>query len=572
MDHPTKNTHDQSGTSVSLDGTESHLSTPFATEPLTDGKGNPSRVAKKGPNVYKPIKEIEAEEVEMYREDGFHPVKLGDRLHNDFEVVAKLGHGGFGTVWLCQEGPEVDGRTEWKAVKIIAACESHEDNPELKTIQELQSQGVTRAQWEAAGVMLPSRHFWIQGPNGTHLCLVFPVMGPNLRSQLEASGETIKTVLAQAGRSLQFLHAHGICHGDFRSDNILLHVNDVEKLSKKEMLTLLEEPRTEAVTLADGSEPLEGGGAPEYLVERSDIGILGPKTQTATIDFGISYRAGDPPEFVGIPAQWAAPEAFFRTGNTGEASDVWSFICMIQEIRGRGEFFSNITRPHYVLDLEALLGPLPDSYRLAWKLELQRDGVFEDSDEEEEFEVAEDGTATKVVKPVSATAEDLKDIRDDVMERSGYADYLQAMLGADRGSIQYQRDVDYVPTPTYVPWRILEEEVFQLADLCEKVLKYDPDERISIEEVMEHEWFKGVFEEVEKTTGKEGKAPETEEKEVTTVEPTSPLETSETDNHERSTRKPPSSPPNNGTATSASNEKDATARKPPVLPVLQRVK
>ncbi|KAK7942992.1 uncharacterized protein PG986_012105 [Apiospora aurea] len=351
---------DQPSTSVSLDGTKTQLSSPFATEPLTEGRGNPYPPAKKkGHNVYKPIQEIEAEEVEAYREGGFHPVQLGDRLNHDFEVVAKLGHGGFGTVWLCQEGPEVEGQTAWKAVKIIAASESHADNPELQTIEELQSQGVTRAQWEAAGIMLPSRHFWLQGPNGTHLCLVFPVMGPNLRSQLEASGETVKGVLAQAGRSLQFLHAHGICHGDFRSDNILLHVNDVEKLSRKEMLTLLEEPRTEPVTLADdgGEPPEEGGRAPAYLVERSDIGILGPKTQTATIDFGISYRAGDPPEFVGIPAQWAAPEAFFRTGNTCEASDVWSFVCMIQEIRGRGEFFSNITRPHYVLDLEALLGP-----------------------------------------------------------------------------------------------------------------------------------------------------------------------------------------------------------------------
>ncbi|KAK8069532.1 kinase-like protein, partial [Apiospora phragmitis] len=466
---------------------------------------------RKRDRVYKSIKEIEAEKIEAYREGGFHPVKRGDRLHDDYEVVAKLGHGGFGTFWLCQEGYGYNGHTDWKAVKIIAASESHEDNPELNIIRELRSPGVTREQWEAAGVMLPSRHFWLNGPNGHHLCLVFPVTGPNLRSQAEASADTIRDILTQAGKSLQFLHGHGICHGDFRSDNIVLHVADVEKLSKKEMMTLLEEPRTEAVRLADGSAPPERSGAPAYLVERSDIGILGPKTQTATIDFGISYRAGDPPDF---------------------ASDVWSFICMMQEIRGRGDFFSDISRPHYVLDLEALLGPLPDSYRLAWKRELRREGVsFGDSDEEE-LEVPADGTAsstTKDLKPVSATEEDLDEIRQDAAERSGYADYLQGIIGSDRGYIQYQRDVDYVPTPTYAPWRLPEEEVFQLADLFRKVLKYDPEERISIEEVRQHDWFKGEGEGEKTTKGTKGKSnvPETEEEGVAAVKPTSPPKTPE---------------------------------------------
>ncbi|KAK8098446.1 kinase-like protein [Apiospora kogelbergensis] len=429
--------------------TGTQLSSPLVTNPDGEQKKEKWHDWK---YMYKQIESIKAEDIESYRDGGFHPVKLGDRLHSDFEVVAKLGNGGFGTVWLCEEGYAYEGNTNWKAVKVIAASESNEDNPELKTIRELQDQGVTRAQWETAGIMLPSRHFWIEGPNGRHLCLVFPVMGPNLRSQLEASSETIKDILAQAGRSLQFLHRHGICHGDFRTDNILLHVNDVEKLSRKEMMTLLEAPRTEQVKLADGTDL---NPAPD---------------ETATIDFGISYRTGDPPGFVGIPAQWAAPEAFFSTGNTGEGSDVWSFIAMIQEIRPR----------------DSPGAPAP-SYRREWKRDLANEGVIDAN-------LDDDSNDGDVLQPVSETAAELEERRQSMIRLAGYADYLQTLIGVDRGHMQYQRDVDYVPSPTFVPWRVPEEEVYQLADLFGKVLRYDPGERISIDEVMQHEWFKTVAE------------------------------------------------------------------------------
>lgn len=514
MDHPTrKRSRDQ-------------LSDPSTADPQAQGEAEAASLPakKKEPMVYEPIEGVQLEELEMYRENGFHPVHLGDKLYNDdLEVVAKLGHGGFGTVWLCQEGPELVGYTNWRAVKIIAASQSHDMNPELRILDELRNEGVTRRQWEEAGILLPSRHFYLEGPNGRHLCLVFPVMGPGLVSQMGASTETIKNLLTQVGKSLHFLHDHGICHGDFTSDNILLHINDVEKLSKTEMITLLEGEKHE-VKMADGSKPL-GDRAPSYLIERGDIGNLGPKTQTATIDFGISYSTDDPPAFLGIPWQYAAPEVFFEIGNTGETSDVWSFICMIMEIRCRGVFIDVTQRPNYVKDLEVLLGPLPETYRLAWQEELESEGVV-------------DGEDRRASQPLTLAKEELAERRQEMVETSGYADYLQGLIGADREQVVYQRDENYSPSPTKVPWRVPEEEVYQLADLFQKVLKYDPDERIRMEEVLQHEWFQvGKAEDGEKPTkapsptrashdgtkGKTGVAvAETEEKRETTARPVSP--------------------------------------------------
>ncbi|KAK8116243.1 hypothetical protein PG984_012745 [Apiospora sp. TS-2023a] len=504
-----------------------------------EGAEAASPPAKKNDGVYQPIEGVSfevVEELEMYRENGFHPVHLGDKLYNDdLEVVAKLGHGGYGTVWLCQEGPELVGYTHWRAVKVIAASESHAvseshaGNPELRVKDMLRNEGVTRAEWEAAGIMLPIRNFYLSGPNGIHLCLVFPVMGPKLTSQMDASPETIKDLLTQAGQSLRFLHDHGICHGDFTSDNILLHIADVEKLSRNEMMTLLEAPTTHEVKMADGSEPL-GDSAPRYLVERSDINILGPKTKTATIDFGLSYNTGDPTAFAGIPWQYAAPEAFFQIGNTGETSDVWAFICMMMEIRCRSAFIDTSQRKKYVQDLEVLLGPLPEAYRLAWKAELEAEGVVDDE-------------VHRLSQPLTWKEGQVEEKRQEMVERSGYADYLQGLIGADHEYVKYQRDENYTASPTKVTWRVPEEEVFQLADLFEKVLKYNPDERIKIHEVLQHKWFRvgeaGEAEEGEKTikttpattrtshddeSKGETDVPKTEEKRVATARPVTPAE------------------------------------------------
>ncbi|KAB5533530.1 hypothetical protein GE09DRAFT_1063573 [Coniochaeta sp. 2T2.1] len=62
------------------------------------------------------------EDLNLYRRGGFHPVLYGDRLGpgGRFEVVHKLGHGGFATVWLCFDSWKHD----WKAIKIVQACAS----------------------------------------------------------------------------------------------------------------------------------------------------------------------------------------------------------------------------------------------------------------------------------------------------------------------------------------------------------------------------------------------------------------------------------------------------------------
>ncbi|KAK0609660.1 hypothetical protein B0T17DRAFT_501288, partial [Bombardia bombarda] len=117
------------------------------------------------------------EDPNLYQPGGFHPVKIGDRLgvHRELRVVLKLGFGGYATVWLCEDALE----KKWRALKIIAAHASNRRScPELQAIEFLGQ--FDRSVLDAHHIGSPIRHFTHEGPNGRHLCVVLPFLGPSI--------------------------------------------------------------------------------------------------------------------------------------------------------------------------------------------------------------------------------------------------------------------------------------------------------------------------------------------------------------------------------------------------------
>lgn len=170
------------------------------------------------PSKYFPFQLGESENLERYEPGGFHPTHLGDTYDDErYKVVHKLGFGGFSTVWLARDTRQ----SQWVALKIVAASDSAACKNRLATFSQLPTQNSM-----ASGLLaLPIRQFWIDGPNGRHICLVLPVTGPSVSHLSNGIYCRMKPSLvaaagAHAVKAVAMLHSCGICHGGKLRSNI----------------------------------------------------------------------------------------------------------------------------------------------------------------------------------------------------------------------------------------------------------------------------------------------------------------------------------------------------------------
>lgn len=161
------------------------------------------------------------EEIQDYDEGGHHPVHLGDVISQRYRVIHKLGNGGFANIWLCRDLTE--SGFKYNAIKIIMAEYSTTEYGELH-LEELKAAVATGGDDGAAYVSLPISQFEIEGPNGTHLCFVYQVLGPKVSSGKLRSGDrdlVLKNVCHRIVGAVDFIHRHGICHGGKYTDDTI---------------------------------------------------------------------------------------------------------------------------------------------------------------------------------------------------------------------------------------------------------------------------------------------------------------------------------------------------------------
>lgn len=149
------------------------------------------------------------EPLEEYQQGGYHPVHLGDTLGTSgrYRVIHKLGHGGFGTVWLCRDLQEPG----YVAVKVMAG------DVAPKTLLDLKLTHLDRSAPGAEHIAIPLDTFSVTGPNGSHQCIVLPVLGPcvspRLWLTLKDPAPVLRGMAYQSALAMSFLHKQGLCHG-----------------------------------------------------------------------------------------------------------------------------------------------------------------------------------------------------------------------------------------------------------------------------------------------------------------------------------------------------------------------
>lgn len=146
-----------------------------------------------------------AENLHGYRPGGYHLVDINDVYSNGrYQVVNKLGSGGFATIWLAR-----DHQAErYVALKICRAESGDHMNREVAVLRTLTD----------AGAAVPEVFdvFEVEGINGKHSCYAMSVAACSLDDALEdevLSIEMARAVCARIALIISTTHSIGYCHG-----------------------------------------------------------------------------------------------------------------------------------------------------------------------------------------------------------------------------------------------------------------------------------------------------------------------------------------------------------------------
>lgn len=413
----------------------------------------------------------------------------------------RLGAGGFATVWLARDETE----EKWVALKIVVAKHSASVGGKCYLGHQAASSLSSGPKFAAE-----LRRFTIEGPNGHHLCLVLPVLGPSAAQLSSYFDSRLQPWLArrtgyQAAKAVDAVHAQGLCHGDVTAANILFTLLDIDHLGESDIYRLFGPPVTEVLKTESGEAT--GPEAPRYIVKALDFlsatsNIIGNDVEL--IDFDQCFPVSSPPKkMLGTPTEYLAPELAVGLP-AGPASDVWALGCCLFRLRAGEGPFSNyeVTSPGDVIRIIVqTLGDMPPEWQdtlwdydgqptkdpskgeplSKWEGERSLKDLVRGIWDQPEGNVVVTGTTRpeplvyndRENTPFPSCFSDMAwkptAVRVDNVYIFGYSDEGDAMLEA-------------------MP-KIPEREAALLYDLLSKIFVYDPKKRPTAGEILKHPWF-----------------------------------------------------------------------------------
>lgn len=173
------------------------------------------------------------EPVEEYRAGGYHPVHLEDTFQHRYRIAGKWAFGQFSTVWLAEDTRLYSLRLVLYFARNYQTYAFPSSRLERYVTLKILKADVSSKSRERSILLHLSRtdtnhpgknhvlqlldHFEHKGPNGVHVCLVFPFMmsdgeAMTVRENPRCSGY-VREVSKQILLGLNYLHGQGLIHG-----------------------------------------------------------------------------------------------------------------------------------------------------------------------------------------------------------------------------------------------------------------------------------------------------------------------------------------------------------------------
>lgn len=188
---------------------------------------------------------IEEETLPHYKAAHYYPVRIGDVYHTRYEVAGKLGYGAYSTSWLCQDiqcatPSPIDSRRaltsyglrakNYRVLKVSTSLPDYRTatDRELRVYEHLAKVDSSHPGQSLIRELYDS--FDLQGPGGTHWCLILQPMNMTLLEMMRMNPRPfdlplLKMTVKRLLLALDFLHVEAeVIHAGrgLRSVNVWL--------------------------------------------------------------------------------------------------------------------------------------------------------------------------------------------------------------------------------------------------------------------------------------------------------------------------------------------------------------
>ncbi|KAK0666764.1 serine-threonineeeee protein kinase [Cercophora samala] len=364
---------------------------------------------------------------QSYKPGRLHPVYIGDIYAEKYEVLNKIGYGLYSTVWLVRDLTKPEGAEHrYRALKILSADSYAKDHPifEREILKHLRDDG-DKEELGYAYICHLVDDFEHQGPNGTHVCLVFELMGETLRSfgawfkdsrlpYLVIHRFTIQLLLA-----LDYAHGNDIIHTDIKPDNIFVKFRDTSQIESGYLAQapIPKQDRAEEAYTPIQSIPLRQF----YFTEEDSKNVT--EFDIALGDWGVSSWATKHLTENIQPVALRAPEVLIKAPWDATV-DWWNLGALLLEFHAAVRMFSGMVLPDYHYELKThiaeivdLFGPFPKELLEKGDQDIVRD-IFD-----EEGRLKDGGL---IGRPPLESELFMPGMRDD--DRKDFASFLRAIM------------------------------------------------------------------------------------------------------------------------------------------------